>query len=389
MKVGIDISQIVYQGTGVASYTSSLVEAFSRVGTDNQYVLFGSSLRNNRILRDFVKKFDKEVFKHKFSFLPPKFLEILWNGIHLVPIETFTGNLDIFHSSDWLEPPTARAKKVTTVHDFIVYKYPETFSPRGGHNIVTNQKRKLFFVKHYSDLIIAVSQTTKQDAMEILKIPEKKIRVIYEAADPFYFPRDQDRISKTKEKFKIRGDYFLCVGTREPRKNIGRVIMAFAQLPKEFLGFSLVIAGKYGWGDENQISKIKNPASTAKRGEQRLDSRVKILGYTEKEDLASLYSGTKAFVYPSLYEGFGLPILEAMACGAPVVTSNIGSMKEIASGVAFLCNPESVESIAGAMLKITKEDQNGLRQKSLVRAGEFSWDKTSLQTLEAYHSLLE
>ena len=379
MKIGIDISQIVYQGTGVATYTRSLVEGFSRIGTDNQYVLFGSSLRNLKILRDFTRRFDKKIFKPRFSFLPPMFLEFLWNGIHLIPIESFIGEVDIFHSSDWLEPPTRKAKRVTTIHDLAIFKYPQTFKPRGGHDIVANQKRKLFFVKHYGNLVIAVSQTTKQDAIDILKIPEKKIKVIYEAADSDYYPRNQDEIKAVKEKFKIKGEYFLCVGTREPRKNINQAIVAFTQLSKELPNLSLVIAGKYGWGGEDQISKIKD---------QKLDQKIKILGYTEKEDLTRLYSGTKAFIYPSLYEGFGLPILEAMACGTPVITSNIGSMKEIASGTALLCDPLSVESIAGAMLKITKEDQNELRQKSLVRAGDFSWDKTALQTLEAYHSLL-
>ena len=375
MKIGIDISQIAYQGTGVASYTRSLVESFSKVGKDNQYVLFGASLRNRSILRDFTDQFDKEIFKTKFSFLPPKFLEFLWNGVHLLPIESFIGKVDVFHSSDWLEPPTRNAKKVTTIHDLTVYKYPQAFSPRGGHDIVKNQKRKLFFTKHYSDLIIAVSQTTKQDAIDILKIPEKKIRVIYEAADTFYFPRQPKEIKEVKEKFGIKGDYFLCVGTREPRKNIDRVVVAFSQLAKQLPDYSLLIAGKYGWGsDINPKFEIRN-------------SKIRILGYTEKEDLARLYSGARAFVYPSLYEGFGLPILEAMACGAPVITSNVGSMKEIASGTALLCDPQSVESIAEEMLKITKADINEFKQKSLVRAGNFSWDKTALQTLEAYNSL--
>lgn len=377
MKIGIDISQVAYQGTGVASYTRSLVEGFSRIGKDNQYVLFGSSLRNREILRDFTKKFDKKIFKSRLSFLPPKFLEFLWNKVHLLPIETFTGEVDVFHSSDWLEPPTKNAKKITTIHDLAIYKFPQTFSPRGGHDIVKNQKRKLFFVKHYGDLVIAVSQTTKQDAIDILKIPEKKIKVIYEAADPFYFPRQKEEIKAVKDKFQIKGDFFLCVGTREPRKNIDRAIVAFTQLAKDLPSFSLIIAGKYGWGEDvNSKPETRNP-------------KIKILGYIEKEDLARLYSGTRAFVYPSRYEGFGLPILEAMACGAPVVTSNIGSMKEIAGGTALLCDPESVESMAEAMVKITKEDLSELRQKSLVRAGDFNWDKTALQTLEAYHSLLE
>ncbi len=381
MKIGIDISQIVYQGTGVASYTSSLVEAFSKVGTNNRYVLFGSSLRNKQFLTDFSHKFDKQTFKSKFSFFPPKFLEFLWNGIHIVPIETFTGRLDVFHSSDWLEPPTSKAKRITTVHDFIVYKYPQAFTPRGGHDIVKNQKRKLFFVKQYSDLIIAVSQTTKQDAINILKIPEEKIKVIYEAADPIYFPREKEEIKKIKEKFGIESDYFLCVGTREPRKNLNRVIMAFAQAEKDFPNMSLVIVGKYGWGEDN-FSRLLGDKQT------KLKERIKILGYVEKLDLAKLYAGARAFVYPSLYEGFGLPILEAMASGCPVITSNIGSMKEITGSAAILCDPESIESISQSLIKVLKEDEKDLRMKSLQKAGEYSWDKTALQTLEAYHSLV-
>lgn len=382
MRVGIDISQIAYEGTGVATYTKSLVEGFLRVDKDNEFILFGSSLRNRRIIENFVKDLPKPKFRKKFSFFPPKILEFLWNGVHLFPIENFIGDIDVFHSSDWLEPPTRQAKRVTTIHDFAVFKYPEMFSPRGGHNIVANQKRKLFFVQHYSDLVIAVSETTKQDAMEILKIPERKIRVIYEAPNPIYFPRNEKKIQKVKEKFGVEGNYLLCVGTREPRKNLDRVMMAFIEISRVYPELSLVIAGKYGWGNEDQISNIKD---------QKLDQKVKILGFVEKEDLAGLYSGAMAFVYPSLYEGFGLPILEAMACGVPVVTSDVGSMKEIAAGAAVLIDPESTESLANGISKLLKNVKlrEELKIKGLKRAGEFSWDKAALQTLEAYRSVLE
>jgi len=259
-----------------------------------------------------------------------------------------------------------------------VYKYPETFFARGGHDIVKNQKRKLFFAKQECDLIICVSENTKQDAMEILKIPEKKLKVIYEAPDSIYFPRNQDEVEKVKNKFKINGDYLLCVGTREPRKNIDRVLMAFVEISRAYPELSLVIAGKYGWGDK----KLKVKSEKLK---------VRILGFVEKEDLASLYSGAEAFVYPSLYEGFGLPILEAMACGCPVITSNIGSMRELAAGFSVLVDPQSTDSIAENILKLLKN--NDLRQelkiKGLKRAGEFSWEKAALQTLEAYRGLLD
>lgn len=381
MKIGIDISQIIYQGTGVATYTRSLVDGIARVDKDNKYVLFGSSLRNRKALLEYSLSFPKEKFKCRFSFLPPKFLEFLWNWVHLVPIERFTGKVDIFHSSDWLQPPSA-AKKITTIHDLTVYKYPQTFKSRGGHDIVTNQKRKLFFTKQECNLIIAVSQTTKQDAVEILKIPEKKIRVIYEAPDPIYFPRSGEKIYKAKEKFKIEGEYILCVGTREPRKNLDRVIMAFAEISAQHPDLSLAIAGKYGWGDQDVISEIRN---------QKLDTRVKLLGYVESEDLAGLYSGATAFVYPSLYEGFGLPILEAMSCGCPVITSDTGSMKELASGFGILIDPESIDSIGNGMLKLIKDSnlREQYKTKGLLRVRDFSWDKTALQTIECYRSLLE
>ena len=378
MKIGIDISQIIYEGTGVATYTRELVKSLVKVGDKDEFVLFGSSLRLRRPLKEFLKGLPGENAKGKFSFLPPKLLEFLWNGVHLFPVENLVGEVDIFHSSDWLEPPTKKAKKVTTIHDLTIYKYPETFFARGGHDIVKNQKRKLFFTKQECDLIICVSETTKQDAMEILKIPEKKLKVIYEAPDSIYFPKNQEEVKKVKNKFGIHGDYLLCVGTREPRKNIDQVLMAFVEISRAYPELSLVIAGKYGWGDK----KLKVKSEKLK---------VRILGFVEKEDLASLYSGAEAFVYPSLYEGFGLPILEAMACGCPVITSNIGSMRELAAGFSVLVDPQSTDSIAENILKLLKN--NDLRQelkiKGLKRAGEFSWEKAALQTLEAYRGLLD
>ncbi|HUV72385.1 MAG TPA: glycosyltransferase family 1 protein [Clostridia bacterium] len=375
MRIGIDISQIVYQGTGVASYTRFLVESLVKVAPNEEFVLFGSSLRNRQPLNEFVKSLEVKNVQKKFSFLPPKLLEFLWNGVHVLPIEAFTGPLDVFHSSDWLEPPTRKAKRVTTIHDLAVFKHPETFIRRGGHDIVANQKRKLHFVKHYSDLVIAVSQTTKKDVVEILGIPERKVRVIYEAADPFYSPRSEKEIKAAKEKFGIEREYILSVGTREPRKNLDRLVMAFAEIAGTNKDLSLVIVGKYGWGTQNS----------------KLESKVKILGFVEKEDLVGLYSGAKAFVYPSLYEGFGLPILEAMASGCPVITSDLGAMKEVADKAAILVEPEKAESIANAISQVVRNRklQEELRLKGFKRAGEFSWEKAALQTLRAYHSLVE
>lgn len=179
MKIGIDISQIVYSGTGVAIYTKNLVENLLKIDKKNEYVLFGGSLRKKKVLDDYLVRFkgNKNVTAKTF-YLPPLFLEFLWNKLHIFPIERLIGKIDVFHSSDWLQPPT-KAKKATVLHDLIVYKYPESFQQKGGHNIVVNQKRRLKWVKKECDLIICDSEATKKDAKEILDIEEKRLRVIY------------------------------------------------------------------------------------------------------------------------------------------------------------------------------------------------------------------
>ena len=375
MRIGIDISQLAYPGTGVAVYTDNLVKSLLALDKKNEYTLFFSSLRKKFLISNFEFLNKSQIanpnFQTKTFKLPPTLLEFLWNRFHVVSIEIFTGPLDIFHTSDWLEPPT-KCPKVTTIHDLVVYKYPETFTPKGGHDIVSNLKRKLKWVKRESKLVIAVSENTKRDIVEILGIPEEKIRVVYEAADEVYNKQQTtNNIDKTKKKYGIKGDYILAVGTREPRKNLKRVIEAHEKLgiSPPTGGLKLVIAGKFGWGDQSSIINHQ--------------SSIKLLGYVPKEDLAVLYSGAKVFVYPSLYEGFGLPVLEAMSCGCPVVTSNVSSMPEVAGDAAVLVNPESMEEITEGIKKAMKERED-LVKKGLKRAKEFSWEKTARQTLEVY-----
>ncbi|MDP2649588.1 MAG: glycosyltransferase, partial [bacterium] len=179
MKIGIDVSQLAYPGTGVAVYTQNLIENLLKIDKGNEYLFFFSSMR-----RKPPKGWDVKNLK-----LPPLFLEVLWNRLHVIPIERFIGKIDIFHTSDWLEPP-AKCPKVTTIHDLAIFKFPETFIPRGGHDIVSNLKRKLSLVKEESKLIIAVSENTKKDIVELLKIPENKIRVVYEAAGEIFKKQD-------------------------------------------------------------------------------------------------------------------------------------------------------------------------------------------------------
>lgn len=363
MRIGIDISQLAFPGTGVSVYTQNLIESLKKLDTENEFIFFFSSLRQKSPVPE----------SKNFKF-PPLFLEVLWNRLHVLPVERFIGKIDLFHTSDWLEPP-AQCPKVTTIHDLTVLKYPESFSKKGGHDIVENMKRKLEIVKKESKLIIAVSESTKRDIVQLLGIPESRIRVIYEAAnDIFNNKLTKDNLENVKEKYGIEGKYILAVGTREPRKNLQRVLEAHDLLISKHPDIQLVIVGKYGWG-EDQSSIINNQSS------------IKLLGYVPREDLPALYSGAEAFVYPSLYEGFGLPVLEAMASGCPVVTSNVSSLPEIAGDGAILVSPQKSDQIRDGIEEAIKNRET-LIAKGKKRARDFSWEKTAKETLNVYKEAL-
>jgi glycosyltransferase involved in cell wall biosynthesis len=339
MKIGIDISQIVY-GTGVSVYTKNLVEALLKIDKENEYVLFGGSLRQKVALKNIIDYYHATVCGNSRGVIlpiPPTLADILWNRLHILPIEKLIGFVDVFHSSDWTQPPT-KAAKVTTIHDLAVLRYPETFHPK----IVAVHKKRLEWVKKECDLIIAVSEATKKDVVELLGIPPQKIKVIWEGVERDFKPQTQTAVEKIKKKYGIEGDYILAYGG-PARKNLKRLMDACE-------GFKVFVVGQ---------------------------------PYVANEDLPPLYFGASCLVYPSLYEGFGLPVLEAMACGCPVVTSNVSSMPEVAGEAAILVDPLNVKDIARG-IKEALRNRKKLVQAGLRRARQFSWEKTAKETLKVY-----
>jgi glycosyltransferase involved in cell wall biosynthesis len=179
MKIGIDISQVAYEGTGTAGYLKGLVEELLKIDNKNEYILFFSSLRRKFLISNFKflnkSQIQNSNFKIRVFKFPPTLLDILWNRLHILPIEWLIGDVDVFITSDWTEPPTRRAKKATILYDLTVYKYPNETDKK----IVATQKRKLEWVKKESDVIFCISESTKKDAMEILNIGENRLKVIY------------------------------------------------------------------------------------------------------------------------------------------------------------------------------------------------------------------
>ncbi len=371
MKIGIDISQITYQGTGVGRFTNSLVNALLENKNKNQYTFFFSSLRRNldSDLENKIKSNGHKLIKWK---IPPTLLSFLWNNCHSYSslptnYSLQPTNFDYFISSDWTEPPI-NTNKATIVHDLVYLKYPETLPKI----IIETQKKRMSLVKKESKIIFTDSQATKQDLVNLLNIKAEKIVVNYPGVD-VHFPA-KENIKKTLEKYKITKPFILSVGKQEPRKNIKRLIQAFQQINNQ--NIQLIIVGVKGWGNLPAGGPISN---------------IKYLGYVSDSDLYSLYSSCHFFIYPSLYEGFGYPIIEAMKLGAPVACSNTSSMGEIAKDAALLFDPLKTEEIFRCIDTLIKNEnlRKDLIIKGKERAKLFNWEKyynILIKKLELFHN---
>jgi glycosyltransferase involved in cell wall biosynthesis len=358
MKITIDVSQMAYAGTGVGRYTFELTRALLDLPTKHTFTLW-TGVRKQRFYFESLQKTSPwNKAEWVYSHLSPKIAGVLFNysPLHL---EYLSGPTDLVHTSDWTAPVT-KVPTVTTVHDLAFSKYPETVHALIRH---TQSVRLARVVKH-ANHIIADSLSTKNDLMEIYHLKDHQIDVVYPGINESYIPQKNDNIERVKNKYNLPEQFILSLGTQEPRKNLARLIEATKNS-----GIPLVIAGRYGWGN-----KIEQPA------------HVQVLGYVNELDLPALYSAATIFAYPSLYEGFGFPVLESMACGTPVVTSNSSSLPEVAGDAAILVNPTQVDDIDRG-IKTALKERNSLAKKSLVQAKKFSWTKTARQVIEIYEKL--
>lgn len=269
-------------------------------------------------------------------------------------------------------PVRLRIPGVVTVHDLAFMRYADVH-PRPNRMYLTWITR--LSVKR-AERIIAVSESTKQELVELLAVPSHKIAVIHNGVSSRFRRAAQSEVLRIRERYELPEKYILYVGNIEPRKNLPLLLQAFDQLKSHAdIPHQLVILGQRAWlhgAVDNTWQGLKSKAA------------IRFTGYVPADDLPALYSGAEVFVYPSLYEGFGLPILEAMACGTPVITSSTSSMPEVAGDAAELVDPHSVDALSNALLHLLKDGRrrHELVQKGLRRAAEFTWDRTSRLTLE-------
>jgi glycosyltransferase involved in cell wall biosynthesis len=376
MKICIDITQAQYAHTGIGNYTRQLTSHLIDLHSPYQFTLFGTSLRQLSTLKEFVKAFPTT--KKKLYPLPPTLTEYLFNQSHKLPIEILVGKVDVFHSSDWSHPLAKKAKIVTTIHDVSPILFPRYHHPK----TIAVYKRGLEWVRKEAAMIITDSQSSKIDLINYLNVDESKIKVIYLGVSPQLLKFNHtdpalkiQTVSKVKLKYGLNNPYFLSVGTLEPRKNLKKIIAAFYEISKTNPDFNLVIVGHHGWGDE--IYKYI-PAD--------LKPKIRLLGGLNDRELYCLYAGAEVFLYPSLYEGFGLPVLEAMTLGTPVVTSDRGSLKEVAGSAAVIVNPTSVSEISQGIITAI-ENKAKLAEVGRSHAAKFTWERTAAETMAVYESV--
>lgn len=324
MKIGIDITPLLFPGSGVANYTYNLVKNLLMIDKKNQYRLFFTSWRINKKYHflDEFKNLGAKIYRLPFPF---KFFQIVWGKFNIFPIEMFIGKVDLFYANDFLRSPS-KIKTITTIHDLVWKIYPHLHKDF----IYKTHENKIRKTIQYKDTIIVDSKTTKDDLIKNYpEIKKNNIHIIYPGISNQLEPKNDIKKIKTifkkyfNSKFLILNSKFLLyVGAVEPRKNLDISIEVFNQLikDKEFSDYQFIIAGQAGWKNKNVFESIK------KLG---LEDKVIFIGFVEDEDLPFLYSAAKLTVYLSAYEGFGLPPLESLACGTPVLAGNNSSMKEI------------------------------------------------------------
>jgi glycosyltransferase involved in cell wall biosynthesis len=310
--------------------------------------------------------------------IPTRVLYKSWEWFGFPSIDTLMPGIDVYHATNYFLPPARAAKRVVTFHDLAFIRHPELCSPKISGMFARNAGR----FAGEADAVIACSESTRADTVELLKADPAKVVVAYEAVDEDFMPVDRaEAAEQVARAYGIKQPFLLFVGTVEPRKNLRTLVQAFAQVAGE-IPHKLVLAGGRGWNSEPVFEAIDRLG---------LQDRVVCTGFVGgHNDLACFYSAADLFVFPSLYEGFGLPLLEAMTCGCPIAAAKNSSIPEVAGAAAVYFDPHSPEDMADCIRKLLEDApmRYSLVARGLVQAGKFSWDNCARATLDVYKRVM-
>lgn len=380
MRIGIDYTAAVRQGGGIGRYTRNLIRALADLDDRNRYTLFvAGGWRDGDGLGAWPAN-----FRVRSVPLSDRWMHILWQRLRLpVPVQAITGPLDLFHSPDFVLPPTGRRPTILTIHDLSFLRVPQFFVPGFRDYLKGAVSRSIGRARR----ILADSESTRRDLVELMAVDSERVSVLYPGVEDRFRPvRDDKVLGRVRTRYGLPGRFVLGLSTLQPRKNFDGLIKAFRHLlaaqgdGAEFADLHLVIGGGKGWMYEDMLSLV------ARYG---LEKKVHFPGYVDDRDLPALYSLATVFAFPSWYEGFGIPVLEAMACGTPVVAADNSSLPEVVGDAGLMVDAGDVEGLAGALAQLLTD---GSLRAQLAPAGKaqarrFRWDAAAQQLLDVYKLL--
>ena len=371
MRIAIDYTAAVNQSAGIGRFVRGLVRAVTTLDDRNEYVLVHAAPNNGCSVEAPI---GPNVTTRELRFRE-RVMTAIWHRLRIpLPVDLVTGPVDIFHAPDYVLPPVSRGITMITVHDLAFLIHPEC----------ADQNLRLFLEKAVprsaarANYIITDSENTRNDVICLLDADPERVFVVPGGVDPSFVPADEEAVHQVRCEYELKLPYVLAVGVIEPRKNFPRLIDAFSRFRvRTGLNYELVIAGGNGWlSDETYREAERSPFSNS----------VRFTGYVPDRNLAALYSGAEVFAYPSLYEGFGLPVLEAMACGTTVVCANTSSLPECAGDAALLFPPDDPDAIAATLEQACGDTtlRSDLIRRGEQRVAEFQWERAAERLIEIY-----
>jgi glycosyltransferase involved in cell wall biosynthesis len=372
VRIAIDATSVPRHRAGAGTYIHNLVQALAKVDRENRYYVFAKAGIFQR------RRLERDRFRVVPVWLPSRLGRMVWEQV-ILPVHLRRRRVHVLHSPHLTTPALGDGwRRVVTFHDVTFFLLPRRYPAL----------RRLYYQQagragaRLADLIVAISQTVKDDVVRQFGLPLDRVRVVPLAQGLEFRPMDDPAtLEAVREKYGLPARFILNVGTLEPGKNQATLLRAFRRLKEKGVEHGLVIAGQRGWMYERLFRLVD---------ELGLQGRVHFTGYLPDKALVAVYNLADVFVFPSLYEGFGLPPLEAMACGLPVVASDAPAPVEVLDGAALLVGSRDVGGLAEALARVLGDQRlrHRLRKQGLQRAAHFSWDRTARETVEAYQAAM-
>lgn len=378
MRVTIDIQPVLHQRAGIGRYIEGLVDGLSRIDEDNRYNLTYFNFRRRgdpQLAMD-----GPNIQLMPLRWIPGRVAGRLWRYLSWPTYDWYFGDADIYHFTNFLVRPVREGKRIATIHDLSFLRFPQFAEPKN----LSFLSRRIENTVRNADGIIADSEFSRNEILHWFSPPAEKVWAVHLGIDQRFFkPWSADDLKQLRKSYSLPERFVLYLGTLEPRKNLIGLLDAFEQYRRKTgnKDVALVLAGAMGWLSEDLEARI-----------QRFDGCNCLcqIGYVSEDHIPGLYRLAKAFLFPSFYEGFGLPPLEAMAGGTPVMASDAGSLKEVLGDAALIIDPHDTDSMAEGLERIIEDDvlRRQLKARGLRQVQKFDWIKTARETVDVYRKTM-